>query len=64
MLFPPNINIINNSVWIFSRKAILELKSRIPEKSTIYKMDEDRCVDVDSELDFKILEVLMKEKSV
>ncbi len=60
----PPIYDLNNSIWVFSRKAVLEMKSRIPEKSTIYKMDEDRCVDVDSELDLKILEVLMKEKNV
>lgn len=60
----PPVYELNNSIWIFSRKAILEERKRIPEKSTIYLMDESRSVDVDSELDFKILELLMKEKNV
>ena len=60
----PDVYDLNNSIWIFSKKAILEEKNRIPGKSTIYIMDESRSVDVDTETDLKILEVLMKEKNV
>jgi len=60
----PPVYDLNNAIWIFSRRAILEKKSRIPEKSTIYIMDETRSVDVDSEIDLKVLEALMKEKNV
>jgi len=55
---------LNNSIWVFSRRAILEDRERIPEKSRLYLMDEDCSVDIDSESDFKVLEILMKEKNV
>lgn len=60
----PAVYDLNNSIWVFSRKAILEEKSRIPEKSKIYLMDAGQSVDVDSEIDFKVLEILMKEQDV
>ncbi len=60
----PPVYDLNNSIWIFSRKAILEDRDRIPKKSAIYIMDEGSSVDVDSETDLKILEVLMREKNV
>lgn len=54
----PSVYDLNNSIWVFSREAILE-KKRIPEKSKIYLMDEISSADVDREIDFKILEILM-----
>ena len=60
----PPVYDLNNAIWIFSRNTILEMKSRLPKKSALFVMDEGRSVDLDSETDFKVLEVLMKEKNV
>ena len=60
----PHVYDLNNAIWIFSRNTILEMKSRLPKKSVLFVMDEGRSVDVDSEIDFKVLEILMKEKNV
>ncbi len=60
----PPVYDLNNSIWVFSRKAILEDKQRIPKRSKLYLMDEFSSVDVDREVDFKILETLMKEQNV
>jgi CMP-N-acetylneuraminic acid synthetase len=59
----PPVYDLNNSIWIFSRRAILE-KKRIPEKSIMYLMDSKYWVDIDGEIDFKILELMMREKNV
>lgn len=59
----PPVYDLNNSIWVFSKKAILQ-KKRIPEKSMMYLMDTKYSVDIDSEIDFKILEFLMKEENV
>jgi len=60
----PPVYDLNNAIWIFSRNTILEMKNRLPKKSVLFVMDEGRSVDVDSEIDFKVLEILMKEKNV
>lgn len=60
----PPVYDLNNSIWVFSRKAVIEDKQRIPKRSKIYLMDEFSSVDVDRELDFKILEILIKERNV
>ncbi len=60
----PSVYDLNNAIWIFSRETVLNKKDRIPEKSALYIMDEGRYVDVDSEIDFKILEVLMNNDNV
>ncbi len=58
----PEVYDLTNSIWVFSRKAILKEKERIPEKSKLYLMDAGQSVDVDSEIDLKVLETLMKGK--
>jgi CMP-N-acetylneuraminic acid synthetase len=60
----PPVYDLNNSIWVFSREVILKKMERLPEKSRIYVMDEASSVDVDREIDFKILEILMGDRNV
>jgi CMP-N-acetylneuraminic acid synthetase len=51
----------NASIYIWSRKAILK-NNKILNKNTIfYEMPHERSIDIDSELDFKLVEFLLKK---
>ena len=52
---------MNASIYIWKRDAILNEKSIFLEKTGLYIMPEERSIDIDSELDFKFVELLMKE---
>lgn len=54
---------MNASIYIWKRDVILNEKSVFLEKTGLYVMPEERSIDIDSELDFKFVEFLMKEKS-
>ena len=58
----PTVYDLNTVAWGFTRKAIMELKERIPEKTKIHLTPRERSVDLDTDFDFKILELMMKEK--
>ncbi|SFV68624.1 Legionaminic acid cytidylyltransferase [hydrothermal vent metagenome] len=55
---------MNASIYIWKRDVILNEKSLFLEKTGLYVMPEERSIDIDSELDYKFVEFLMKEKSV
>jgi len=54
---------MNASIYIWKRDTLLNKTSIFLEKTGLYVMPEERSVDVDSELDFKIVEYLMGEKN-
>jgi len=54
---------MNASIYIWKREALLNNDSLFLNKTGLFIMPEDRSIDVDSELDFKIVEWLMKEKN-
>ena len=56
----PQVYDLNTVVWIYSRKAILEEKRRLPEKSRLYLVPKERSLDLDTEFDFKLLEFFLK----
>ena len=56
----PPVYDLNTVVWIYSRKAILEEKRRLPEKSRLYLVPKERSLDLDTEFDFKLLEFFLK----
>ena len=47
----PKVFDINTLVWIYSRKAILFQKKRIPKKTIILKTPYDRSIDIDTNED-------------
>ena len=54
---------MNASIYIWKRDAILNEKSLFLEKTGLYVMPEDRSIDIDTELDYKFVEFLMKENN-
>ena len=55
----PPVFDLNTVVWIYSRSALMEERSRIPQKTVLYEVPAERAIDLDTELDFKILQALM-----
>lgn len=52
---------MNASIYIWKRDVILNEQSLFLEKTGLYVMPEERSIDIDSELDYKFVEFLMKE---
>lgn len=53
---------MNASIYIWKREVILQENSIFLENTGLYVMPEERSIDIDSELDYKFVEFLMKEK--
>ena len=53
---------MNASIYIWKRNVLLNLKPIFNKKTTTYIMPENRSYDIDTELDFKIVEFLMKQE--
>lgn len=53
---------MNASIYIWDRKTILSEKTLFLDNTGLYVMPEQRSIDIDSELDYKIVELIMKEK--
>jgi len=53
---------MNASIYIWKREIILKEESLFLDKTGLYIMPEDRSIDIDSELDFKFVEFIMREK--
>lgn len=51
---------MNASIYIWKRDVILNKNSIFLEKTGLYVMPEERSIDIDSELDFKFVEFLMR----
>lgn len=55
---------MNASIYIWKRDTILNENNIFLEQTGLYVMPEERSIDIDSELDFKFVEFLMREKNV
>ena len=55
---------MNASIYIWKRNVILNENSLFLENTGLYVMPEERSIDIDTELDYKFVEFLMKEKNV
>ena len=53
----------NASIYIWKRKSLINFKSFFTNKTVFYEMPESRSIDIDSELDFKLVEFLLKKKN-
>jgi CMP-N,N'-diacetyllegionaminic acid synthase len=53
---------MNASIYIWKRDIILNESTLFLEKTGLYVMPEERSIDIDTELDYKFVEFLMKEK--
>ncbi|QOY54079.1 acylneuraminate cytidylyltransferase family protein [Candidatus Sulfurimonas marisnigri] len=55
---------MNASIYIWKRDSILNDKSLFLENTGLYVMPEERSIDIDTELDYKFVEFLMRENDV
>jgi CMP-N,N'-diacetyllegionaminic acid synthase len=55
---------MNASIYIWRRDTILNKSSIFLENTGLYIMPEERSIDIDTELDYKFVEFLMKENDV
>ena len=67
----PKIYDMNASIYIWNRKTLINsesaigvLKRGVKNKTVFYEMPESRSIDIDSELDFKLVEFLLKRKKL
>lgn len=54
---------MNASIYIWKRDVILKENSIFLENTGLYVMPEERSIDIDTELDYKFVEFLMKESN-
>ena len=59
---------LNASVYIWNRKTLLKsstaaLEKKLKCKTVFYEMPSTRSIDIDSKLDFKLVEFLLKQKN-
>jgi len=54
---------MNASIYIWKRDIILKETTLFLEKTGLYVMPEERSIDIDTELDYKFVEFLMKENN-
>lgn len=55
---------MNASIYIWKRDSILNEKALFLETTGLYVMPEERSIDIDTELDYKFVEFLMRENNV
>lgn len=59
----PPVYDMNASVYIWKRNILFETDELFLKKTGLYVMPEERSIDIDTEMDFKIVEILMAEKT-
>lgn len=55
---------MNASIYIWKRNVILNESTLFLAKTGLYVMPEERSIDIDTELDYKFVEFIMKENDV
>ena len=60
----PKVYDVNASIYIWSRKSILNQKQIINKKTGTYLMPEERSIDIDSKFDWTLVQYLLKKKNV
>lgn len=54
---------LNASIYAWQREALINHQTIFNKDTLLYIMPEERSIDIDSELDFKFVELLMSERS-
>ena len=58
----PEVYRINGTVYVTYRDVIMKQNRVLGDDTRAYIMPQDRSIDIDTELDFKLAELLMKER--
>jgi CMP-N-acetylneuraminic acid synthetase len=53
----------NSCLYIFQRQTLLERRNRLGERPYLFEIDRNEAWDIDEELDFQIVEFLMKQSA-
>ncbi len=59
----PMVYDLNTVAWGWKRHALMDEPARLPRRTRLYLVPAERAVDLDSELDFLILETLMARRA-
>ena len=59
----PEVFDIHASIYIWKRQALLTSPTLFTENTDIYVVPDDRSLDIDTELDWRIVEFLLKSRS-
>ena len=60
----PRCFYLNASIYIWKREAFYNNKTVLTDDTSLFIMPEERSIDIDTELDFKIVKLLMKNKEL
>lgn len=58
----PKVYELNASIYVWKRQALLNNNTLFNTDTLLYVMPEERSIDIDTELDFSIVDFLMKKK--
>ena len=58
----PEVFDMNASIYIWKREILLKNAKLITNNTGFFEMPEDRSYDIDSELDWEVVEMIMKKK--
>lgn len=58
----PAVFAMNASIYVWKRDILLNQASFFSGKIRLIEMPEERSIDIDSEIDFKLVELIMKER--
>lgn len=59
----PAVFDMNASIYVWRRDALVRGQSVFMERTRLYVMPEERSIDIDTELDFRFVEFVMKQSS-
>lgn len=59
----PKVYELNASIYMYWKKHLFDMDSVINDGSIIYEMQDERSIDIDSEVDFKMVEFFIKGES-
>jgi len=58
----PQVFEMNASIYIWKNKALMNKSNLVTSKTALYEMPEERSIDIDTMLDWKIVSFLMEKK--
>lgn len=60
----PAVYDLDGTVWVYSRTALMDQQQRIPLNTRLYTVPGKRVVEIDSEFDFEIAEILISRSKL